>query len=71
MKIIEILTEGKMTKNQVKYQAEPKNNQRCINCTMWRDPDACSAVSGKISAQGWCNIFQGGAPGKRGNLVDK
>lgn len=68
MKIQELF-EQKGTKEQAGYQPIPKNGQKCINCTMWRDPDRCTAVAGKIDPNGWCKWYAGGAYGKRGNRL--
>jgi len=48
----------KSTKAVAKYQAMPHNGQRCDHCTMWRPPHGCSAVSGKIAANGWCSYYK-------------
>jgi hypothetical protein len=66
MKIFDILTEGKASKQEAGYQSNPKNNQKCINCTMWRDPNKCSAVAGNIDPEGWCEWYASGAYGKHG-----
>jgi hypothetical protein len=62
---------GKSSKEEAGYQDSPKNDQRCINCTMWRDPNKCSAVAGNISPNGWCEWYAGGAYGKRGRIADR
>jgi hypothetical protein len=48
----------KSTKATAKYQAMPRNGQRCDHCTMWRPPHGCSAVSGKIAPNGWCSYYK-------------
>ena len=63
----EYLTEEKASKEEAAYQDKPKNEQKCINCTMWREPNKCTAVAGDISPNGWCKWYKGGAYGKRGN----
>jgi hypothetical protein len=68
MKISDLF-EGKGTKEQAGYIPRPKNGEKCINCTMWRDPNKCSAVAGNISPNGWCEWYAGGAYGKRGKKV--
>ncbi len=68
---LEDLFEEKGTKAEAGYQPNPKNGQKCINCTMWRDPNKCSAVAGNISPDGWCKWYAGGAYGKRGKQVDE
>lgn len=65
------LFEEKGTKAEAGYQPNPKNGQKCINCTMWRDPNKCTAVAGNIDPDGWCEWYAGGAYGKRGNRVDE
>ena len=70
MKLRQLL-EQKSSKAEAKYQDSPKNNQKCINCTMWRDPNKCTAVAGDISPNGWCAWYQGGAYGKKGKKVIK
>jgi hypothetical protein len=46
------------SKSYASYQTEPKGDQQCDKCTMWRTPDRCSLVDGKISPQGWCKYFE-------------
>jgi len=48
----------KSTKAVAKYQDMPHNGQRCDHCTMWRPPHGCSAVKGKIAANGWCSYYK-------------
>lgn len=60
---------NKASKEEADYQDSPKNGDKCINCTMWREPNKCTAVAGAISPDGWCKWYEGGAYGKRGNLV--
>lgn len=62
---------AKGTKAEAGYRPNPKNGQKCINCTMWRDPNKCSAVAGNIDPDGWCDWYAGGAYGKRGKRVDE
>ena len=64
------LSESKSSKAEAGYQATPKHGQKCIYCTMWRDPDQCTAVAGKIRPEGWCKWWQGGARGKHGKLKE-
>jgi hypothetical protein len=68
---IQDLFEEKGTKKEAGYQPNPKNGQKCINCTMWRDPNKCTAVAGDISPEGWCKWYAGGAYGKRGKQVSE
>ena len=42
-------------KKQFKYQDKPgKNGQKCVGCSLFRKPNACTIVHGKISPNGWC-----------------
>ena len=50
--------EEKFSKITAKYQNEPKGNEKCSNCNMWRPPNGCTAVIGKISSNGWCEWHQ-------------
>lgn len=61
----------KSSKEEAGYQDKPKNGEKCINCTMWRDPNKCSAVAGIISPNGWCDWYAGGAYGKKGKLAEE
>ena len=40
-----------------KYQATPKDDQRCDACVNFQPPNACKFVQGDISASGWCQLF--------------
>ena len=62
-----VAEEKKASKAEAKYQDKPKNGQRCVNCTMWREPNKCTAVAGEISRNGWCAWYEGGAYGNKGN----
>lgn len=68
MRIID-LSESKSSKSEANYQNKPHAGQRCINCTMWRDPNKCSAVAGNISPDGWCDWWAPGAYGKHGDSI--
>jgi hypothetical protein len=68
---IDDLFEQKGSKSEAGYQPNPKNGQKCINCTMWRDPNKCTAVSGSIDPDGWCKWFAGGAYGKHGKSISE
>jgi hypothetical protein len=49
----------KKAKNDPKiaYQWIPHNNERCGKCVMFRAPDECTDVAGKIARWGWCKIY--------------
>lgn len=69
MRFIKFISEAKSSKSEANYQDHSKNGQKCINCTMWRDPNKCTAVAGNIDPDGWCSYYAGGAYGKRGKLA--
>ena len=48
---------NKMPQKAVKYQATPKGNARCDNCSLWQTPSACKLVDGTIEASGWCVLY--------------
>ncbi len=48
---------GKMSQNNAAYQATPKGNQRCDNCTLFQKPASCVSVEGPIAPAGWCGIY--------------
>lgn len=62
---------NKASKKEAGYIKQSKTNEKCINCTMWRDPNRCSAVKGIISPDGWCEWFEAGAYGKHGEKINE
>ncbi len=50
--------EKKVSKATADYQDHPKEQERCDKCTMWRPPHGCTAVRGKIDADGWCKYYE-------------
>ena len=47
----------KVSKNEAKYQDQPKGPQRCEICVNFRPPDQCQFVEGPINKRGWCQFF--------------
>lgn len=47
----------KASKQEAKYQDQPKGQQRCDICVNFQPPDQCRFVSGTISKTGWCQFF--------------
>jgi hypothetical protein len=46
------------TKAQFKYQLKPgPKGQKCGACSLFKAPNACSVVKGKISPNGYCIAF--------------
>lgn len=62
---------NKASKKEAGYIKQSKTNEKCINCSMWRDPYRCSAVKGIISPEGWCEWFEAGSYGKHGKKIDE
>ena len=50
--------EEKASKVTAGYRNKPKGNEKCSNCNMWRPPNGCTAVKGKIAPDGWCKWRQ-------------
>lgn len=48
----------KATKQQAHYRDHPNAERHCGVCTMFVEPDSCTAVQGRISRQGWCRFFK-------------
>lgn len=49
---------SQLRKVDVRYQDEPKGNQRCAGCKNFVGPDACRVVQGSVNPNGWCLLFQ-------------
>jgi hypothetical protein len=49
---------AKMSQASVKYQTEPKGEQKCANCMHFiAESSTCKLVEGNISPNGWCIIW--------------
>lgn len=48
---------GKVEKAKVRYQDFPKGTKHCAKCSMFRSPDKCVYVKGKVSPHGYCDAF--------------
>ena len=45
----------KSTQKVVKYQATPKGERKCVDCTFFIAKDkTCKVVEGEIDPNGWC-----------------
>jgi hypothetical protein len=52
-------SKSKHSKQEAGYISKTKKpSQICENCTMWRSPNKCSAVSGNIEPEGWCKWWK-------------
>jgi hypothetical protein len=46
-----------ITQADAQYQPTPKGMFSCGVCTFFIKPNACKIVTGEISPQGWCKLF--------------
>lgn len=60
--------EVKLDKTTVHYR-EGSGGERCGNCTMFRNPNACTLVAGYISPHGYCDRFDAKEKRARGGAV--
>lgn len=49
--------QGKATKAAMKYQEQPKGDQRCSACMQFVAPNQCKVVEGEINPNGWCVAY--------------
>ncbi|MGH6969292.1 MAG: hypothetical protein ACREEN_09350 [Stellaceae bacterium] len=49
--------DDKVSKDEAKYQNQPKGQQRCEICVNFQPPNQCLFVQGEISPKGWCQFF--------------
>ena len=47
-----------LTKAEAHYQDQPKDIRRCATCLLFVSPDACKALIGKVSPDGWCDLYE-------------
>ena len=52
-----VQAQQKVSKDQAKYQDQPKGEQKCANCNFFVEPNACETVEGDISPEGWCQLW--------------
>ena len=50
-------SQAKVPKTALKYQDQPKNDQRCSGCTHFISGGQCKLVEGEISPNGWCTAY--------------
>ena len=51
-------TASQLRKEDVRYQDQPKGNQRCSGCKNFVGPGACRVVAGSVNPNGWCLLYQ-------------
>lgn len=49
---------SQLRKEDVRYQDQPKGNQRCSGCKNFIQPSACKVVTGSVNPNGWCLLYQ-------------
>jgi hypothetical protein len=48
----------KVPQESVKYQAQPKGDQKCSGCTHFiAESNTCKLVEGQVSPDGWCTLW--------------
>jgi hypothetical protein len=52
-----VATTKKLTQISVKYQQQPKGDQKCATCVQFVPPNACNLVEGNINPEGWCVLW--------------
>ena len=53
-----VASNSQLRKEDVRYQDQPKGNQRCSGCSHFVQPGACQVVAGSVNPNGWCLLFQ-------------
>lgn len=48
---------AKTSQADAKYQEKPQGDNKCSGCAQFQPPDACKVVDGKISPEGWCQLY--------------
>ena len=49
--------EARTSQAAVQYQDHPRGGLSCVGCTFFRKPRSCQVVTGDISPNGWCRLF--------------
>lgn len=48
---------SKKTQREAQYQFSPNGVERCSYCSMFIPAASCSAVTGVIDRNGWCQLY--------------
>ena len=51
------IADSKTPQKAAMYQEQPKDGKMCSTCMQFQAPDACKLVDGKISPNGWCQLY--------------
>jgi hypothetical protein len=49
--------QAKTSQAAARYQDHPRGGLSCVGCTFFRKPRSCQVVTGDISPNGWCRLF--------------
>jgi hypothetical protein len=52
-----LFAQEKLAHDAVKYQDQPKGEQKCSTCIQFVPPSSCKAVQNPISPDGWCALY--------------
>ncbi len=52
-----LFAQEKLAHDAVKYQDQPKGEQKCSTCIQFVAPASCKAVQDPISPDGWCALY--------------
>ena len=50
--------DNQLSQEQAQYRDQPNGNQMCSACANFIQPSGCKLVSGQVSPDGWCKLFQ-------------
>jgi hypothetical protein len=48
---------SQLQKQDVRYQDQPKGQQRCAGCNNFQAPSGCKVVAGSVNPNGWCLLY--------------
>lgn len=52
------LAQNKTSQAEAEYQATPKGEEKCANCTFFESAaKTCKVVDGTVAAEGWCALY--------------
>lgn len=53
-----------ISQQEAKYRKSTPNMKMCVFCSMFRFPNSCTLVEGKINPQGHCKFWENMLTGK-------
>lgn len=57
MRSTRVAAQQKQSQADAKYQDKPQGQDKCDGCSLFQAPEACQVVEGKISPNGWCQLY--------------